>query len=200
MSDVTGDNSNDVQITTGIDNNLAQGVAQLTPALNSLSAQLAKLSQSATRNIDLSSSLNRSMGLNVSSAGKFKAELSKLVNTQELANKVMRQAKTDADQLAASYTRLSAASSGVTNPAGARFGLQQTTSHLSSMTSNVKSLDRALRDVRIEHFATRMQQSGARSQLAAYNFSRNFTFPIIAGFRTAFFNFAINCCNYFFAV
>jgi hypothetical protein len=190
MSDIPGDNSNDIQITTGIDNNLAQGVAQLTPALNSLAAQLVKLSQSATRNVDLSNTLSRSMGLNVTSAGKFKAELSKLINTQELSGRVMRQSKNDADQLAASYKRLSAAASGASVRSSAQFGLQQTSSHLSAMTANVKSFDKAIREVRIEHFATRMQQSGARSQQAAYNFTRNFTIPIIAGFRTAFFNFA----------
>ena len=105
MSDIPGDNSNDIQITSGIDNNLAQGVAQLTPALNSLAAQLVKLSQSATRNVDLSNTLSRSMGLNVTSAGKFKAELSKLINTQELSGRVMRQSKNEADQLAAAYKR-----------------------------------------------------------------------------------------------
>jgi len=196
MSDIS---NNDAQTTIDINmqGNAQQGAAELANQIINLSQQLAQLSQRAVQSANVTRSFNQAMGLSTKGVSQHSREVTNSLNpiarmnrAVEMSKKIHIEAARAAEQY---YSVHRAGQTGLMNPEGyakINSGMSQSISHMKAMKNSSKDLQTALKQVALQDVARTIQSNALVSQQSAYNFMRNFSLPVIAGLREAFFSYS----------
>lgn len=196
MSDIPNSNPQ-LSIETQMQGNAAQGAADLSNQIVNLSQQLATLSQRAVQNANVTKAFNQSMGLSASGVSQFSRELSaslspmsRVNNAIQMQKKVLDEATRSAEAYTAANKLMQKGSLDPTTVSRSNQAMAQSISHMKAMKASSNDLQKAMKDIALLDYSKRISDSAVKSQQAAYNFTRNFSMPIIAGLRESFFSYA----------
>jgi len=192
-------NTNDVNITTSIDGNAATGTAELSVELVNLTKQLQQLSQAAVKQANVTQSWNQAMGMSKAGVSQYSQQLNssinvitKLSNATRIYKDVLNEAKKSTEGFVQAQSLINSNKGGLDASFVQRYnaGLVQGQSHLSSMSSSSKDLEKAMKRVALIDISKNIQRGAQAEAQSAYTFTRNFSTPIIAGLREAFFSYS----------
>ena len=192
-------NTNDVNITTSIDGNAATGTAELSAELVNLTKQLQQLSQAAVKQANVTQSWNQAMGMSRAGVSQYSQQLNssinvitKLSNATRIYKDVLNEAKKSTEGFVQAQSLINSNKGGLDTSFVQKYnaGLSQGQSHLSSMNSSSKDLEKAMKRVALIDISKNIQRGAQAEAQSAYTFTRNFSAPILAGLREAFFSYS----------
>ena len=192
-------NTNDVNITTSIDGNAATGTAELSVELVNLTKQLQQLSQAAVKQANVTQSWNQAMGMSKSGVSQYAQQLNssinvitKLSNATRIYKDVLNEARKSTEGFVQAQSLINSNKGGLDASFVQRYnaGLVQGQSHLSSMSSSSKDLEKAMKRVALIDISRNIARGAQAESNAAYAFTRNFSTPIIGALREAFFSYS----------
>ena len=192
-------NTNDLNINTTIDGNAATGTAELSVELVNLTKQLQQLSQAAVKQANVTQSWNQAMGMSKAGVSQYSQQLNssinvitKLSNATRIYKDVLNEAKKSTEGFAQAQSLINSNKGGLDASFVQRYnaGLVQGQSHLSSMTSGSKDLEKAMKRVALIDISKNISRGAQAESNAAYAFTRNFSTPIIGALRESFFSYS----------
>lgn len=177
--------------------NAQQGAADLANQINNLSQQLAQLSQRAVSNANVTKAFNHALGLSASGVSQYSRELNSSINAigamsraTEAHKRILDQATKSAHSFAAAQKMVQSANIDPSSLSRTNSAMSQSVTHMNAMSKSSNDLDKAMRQIALTNISKRIGFSASQSQQAAYNFTRNFSTPIIFGLREAFFSYS----------
>ena len=192
-------NTNDLSITTSIDGNAATGTAELSVELVNLTKQLQQLSQAAVKQANVTQSWNQAMGMSKTGVSQYAQQLNssinvitKLSNATRIYKDVLNEARKSTEGFVQAQSLINSNKGGLDPSFVQRYnaGLVQGQSHLSSMSSSSKDLEKAMKRVALIDISKNIKRGAQAEAQSAYTLTRNFSTPIIAGLREAFFSYS----------
>jgi len=186
MSDVSG-NEASININAVVTDNATSATAIINNQLQILAQNIASLATRAQSASNLTSSLNKALGLTASGSSKASAEVGKYSRNIQILEQSLKNARVEADFLQKNLSAIKAAN--IANPQFGQY-LQQYSSHLNSALINQKAFNRVVRGNDLRNYGQQLRAFGMAAQQSGYYFSRNFSAPIIYGLREVFYNYA----------
>jgi len=186
MSDVSG-NEASININAVVTDNATSATAIINNQLQILAQNIASLATRAQSASNLTSSLNKALGLTASGSSRASAEVGKYSRNIQILEQSLKNARVEADFLQKNLNAIKA--SNTTNPQFGQY-LQQYSSHLNSAIINQKSFNKVVRGNDLRNYGQQLRSVGMAAQQSGYYFSRNFSAPIIYGLREVFYNYA----------
>jgi hypothetical protein len=196
MSDISNSNEQ-TTIEVNMQGNAAQGAAELSAQIVNLSQHLATLSQRAVQNASVTKAFNQSMGLSASGVSQYSREinqslnpLSRMTKAVEVQKRILDQATKSAESFTAAQKMLNQGGLSPSTLSQSNAGMSQSVKHMNAMKISSNDLQKAMKQVALLDYSRRMGQNAMERQMVAYNFFRNFSLPLIAGLREAFFSYS----------
>jgi len=186
MSDVSG-NEASININAVVTDNATSATAIINNQLQVLAQNIASLATRAQSASNLTSSLNKALGLTASGSSRAGAEVGKYSRNIQILEQSLKNARVEADFLQKNLNAIKAANT--TNPQFGQY-LRQYSSHLNSAIINQKSFNKVVRGNDLRNYGQQLRSVGMAAQQSGYYFSRNFSAPIIYGLREVFYNYA----------
>lgn len=196
MSDISNSNEQ-TTIEINMQGNAQQGAAELSAQIVNLSQQLATLSQRAVQNANVTKAFNQSMGLSISGVSQYSREISqslsplaKMTNAVEMQKRVLDEATKSATAYSAAQRAMQNGSLDPNTLSRSNAAMSQSVTHIKAMKTSSDDLQKAMKQVALLDYSKRISDNAVKSQQAAYNFSKNFSMPLILGLREAFFSYS----------